>query len=77
MGHPLAHENEAPFPEWLAEVFVCSFCPPRGIVLDPFSGSGTTLAVAEKQGRRGIGIDVRQSQIDVAAKRLGNQKTLF
>lgn len=77
MGDDLAHENEAPFPEWLAEVFVCSFCPEGGTVLDPFSGSGTTVAVAKKWGRYGIGIDVRESQAEIAAKRIGNQMTMF
>lgn len=61
MGDRLCHENEAPFPESLAEFFIRSFCPPSGIVLDPFCGSGTTLAVAEKFGRKWIGIDLRES----------------
>lgn len=46
MGSKLAHENEAPFPEKLPEFFIKSYCPPHGSVLDPFSGSGTTIAVA-------------------------------
>ena len=71
IGDELAHENEAPFPEYLAESFVRSFCPPDGTVLDPFSGSGTTVAVACKWGRKGIGIDIRQSQTELAAKRIG------
>lgn len=71
MGSPIAHENEAPFPEKLAEFFVRSFCPPGGIVLDPFCGSGTTLAVAAAHGRRGVGIDIRESQIDLTRRRLG------
>lgn len=70
MGSQLAHENEAPFPEKLAEFFIRSFCPPGGTVLDPFSGSGTTAAVAKKTGRNFIAIDVRQSQCDLTAKRL-------
>lgn len=70
MGSKLAHENEAPFPESLAEVFVRSFCPPNGIVLDPFSGSGTTAAVATKWGRRWLGIDVRESQVDLTTRRV-------
>lgn len=70
MGHPLAHENEAPFPEALADFFIRSFCPPRGVVLDPFSGSGTTVAAAVKAGRFGIGIDIRSSQRELAEKRL-------
>ena len=70
MGSKLAHENEAPFPESLAEFFIKSFCPPEGIVLDPFSGSATTAAVAYKNNRQFIGIDIRQSQVDLAYKRL-------
>lgn len=70
MGSQLAHENEAPFPESLAERFVLSFVPPDGIVLDPFCGSGTTAAVAEKHGRRWIGIDVRPSQVDLTQRRI-------
>ena len=46
IGSPLAHENEAPFPEKLAEFFIKSFCPPGGVVYDPYCGSGTSLAVA-------------------------------
>jgi hypothetical protein len=70
MGSNLAHENEAPFPEALAEFFIKSFCPPGGTVLDPFCGSGTTLAVAKRLGRNSIGIDVRQSQVDLTHRRL-------
>lgn len=63
LGWSGAHENEAPFPEWLAEFFIKSFCPPGGSVLDPFSGSGTTVAVSIRNGRNGVGIDVRESQV--------------
>jgi DNA modification methylase len=71
MGDPLAHDNEAPFPEALVEVFVKSFCPPDGIVFDPFMGSGTSLAVALKNGRKARGVDIRQSQVDLTLKRIG------
>lgn len=70
LGSKLAHENEAPFPEKLAEFFVRSFCPPGGVVLDPFCGSGTTLAVAKRLGRAAIGIDIRESQTDLTHKRI-------
>ena len=70
LGSKLAHENEAPFPEKLAEFFIRSFCPPGGIVLDPFSGSGTTCAAAEKAKRKWIGIDVRQSQVELSNRRI-------
>jgi hypothetical protein len=70
MGHDAAHLNEAPFPEALPEWFIRSLCPPGGIVLDPFSGSGTAVAVAEREGRIGIGLDLRQSQALIAQRRI-------
>jgi len=72
MGDKLAHENEAPFPESLAEFFILSFCPPSGTVFDPFMGSGTTAAVAKKNGRKWGGCDIRESQVELANKRLAN-----
>jgi len=70
LGSKLAHENEAPFPEKLAEFFIKSFCPPGGIVLDPFGGSGTTASVAKQNGRDYISVDIRQSQIELTQRRL-------
>lgn len=70
LGWKDAHKNEAPFPEWLAEFWIKSFCPPGGSVLDPFSGSGTTVAMAVKNGRNGVGIDARECQIWLAETRL-------
>lgn len=70
MGHELSHNNEAPFPETLANFFIRSFCPPGGTVLDPFIGSGTTAAAAVKAGRNCIGIDCRWSQIKICERRL-------
>ena len=70
MGDKLCHDNEAPYPESLAEFFIRSFCPEGGTVLDPFSGSGTTGAVAERWGRNWIAIDVRESQVALTKKRI-------
>lgn len=70
MGSPLAHESEAPFPELLVEPFVLALCPPGGVVLDPFCGSGTTLAVAHRHGRRACGFDIRESQVELTQRRL-------
>lgn len=74
MGSILAHENEAPFPEQLAGFFVKTFCRPNGIVLDPFSGSGTTAAVAIQHGRRYVAIDIRKSQINLTRRRIKSVK---
>jgi len=72
LGSKLAHENEAPFPEDLATFFIKSFCPPSGTVLDPFCGSGGTLAAALDSGRMAHGIDIRPSQVELSAKRLAD-----
>lgn len=50
--------------------FIEKFCPPNGIVCDPFCGSGTTLAAAAKLGRRGIGIDEDEDDIAYTRKRV-------
>lgn len=43
----------------------------RGLVLDPFAGSGTTLAVATGLGRDAIGIDLDERNADLAVERVG------
>lgn len=40
-----------------------------GVVLDPFAGAGTTLIVAEKMGRRWIGIEISQDYCEIIKKR--------
>jgi len=70
MGSHLAHENEAPYPESLAEFFIRSLCSPGGTVLDPFSGSGTTAAVAVRHGRNAVSVDIRETQVNLTARRV-------
>jgi len=57
------------FEELLKRV-VLSASNPGDIVADFFCGSGTTLAVAEKLGRRWIGCDLSKFAIQVTRKRL-------
>lgn len=70
MGHNLAHKNEAPFPLSLAEFFVRSYCPPGGVVCDPFMGSSTTGHACINYNRRYIGCDLRESQVELSMNRL-------
>jgi hypothetical protein len=77
MGDKLCHKSEAPFPEYLAEFFIRSFCPPGGVVCDPFCGSGTTGAVAARFGRRFAGCDIRQEMVDLSKRRLAKVLALL
>lgn len=70
LGHPLAHEGEAPMPVAVAERFVCWFCPPGGRVGDAFTGTGTTMQAAIENGRKFSGCDLRESQIAISKRRL-------
>jgi site-specific DNA-methyltransferase (adenine-specific) len=49
-----------------------AFCPPRGIVLDPFCGSGSTLVAARSSGRDWLGIEMDQAHCDTARRRMSD-----
>ncbi|RLG57105.1 MAG: site-specific DNA-methyltransferase [Candidatus Hydrothermarchaeota archaeon] len=57
-------------PEDLMEIFIKASSNEGDIVADFFAGSGTTLAVAEKLGRRWIGCDLSKYAIQATRKRL-------
>jgi DNA modification methylase len=57
-------------PEALLERIVSALSDPRDVVLDPYAGSGTTLAVAARLGRVFLGADQSHVAVDVATKRL-------
>jgi DNA modification methylase len=67
---PFKGAHFAVYPEEVCIRPVLSSCPPDGIVLDPLCGSGTTLAVAKKLGRKYIGIELNAAYIEIAKKRL-------
>ena len=69
-GFPGAHF--ATFPEELARRCILAGCPVGGVVLDPFAGSGTTVAVAISLGRQGIGIEINPEYCEMARKRVND-----
>ena len=60
----------ATWPPELARRMILAGCPPGGVVLDPFLGSGTTIAVAEELGRVGIGIELNPTYLELARQRI-------
>jgi len=67
---PYKEAHFATFPEDLIEPCILAGCPKDGVVLDPFVGSGTTAAVAQKHGRKSIGVDLNIEYLQIAVKRL-------
>jgi site-specific DNA-methyltransferase (adenine-specific) len=70
---PLSKFREAHFavfPEPLVETCILATCPPGGLVLDPFLGSGTACVVAQRLGRSFLGIDINPEYCLMAQRRL-------
>ena len=65
-----AGAHTAVMPERVAEHFVKMLCPPAGLVVDPFAGSGTTVVAARAHGRRGAGIELHPVYAAVAVERV-------
>jgi excisionase family DNA binding protein len=60
----------APFPRELADRCVACGCPPGGVVLDPFVGSGTTMVAALHHGCDAVGIDLKPEYCEFVAHRI-------
>lgn len=65
-----AGQHTAVMPESLAEFFVKALCPAKGVVVDPFAGSGTTVVLARRLGRRSGGLEIHEEYVEVAQQRL-------
>lgn len=63
-----ADSHCAVYPEGLMPVRAT--CPPSGVVLDPFSGTGTSVITAPKHGRRAVGIDISPEYCETARNRI-------
>jgi site-specific DNA-methyltransferase (adenine-specific) len=74
MGEKTPHPTQKP--EELVRKFVLSSSQIGDVVLDPFSGSGTTLVVAEQLKRKWLGCDLNQQYNEWAVKRIENVKLM-
>ncbi len=70
IGHP------APFPDELPRRLIKLYSFYGDTVMDPFVGSGTTVKAAEELGRVGIGYDINPEYIELAKRRLSQQKLI-
>ncbi|HTP26993.1 MAG TPA: site-specific DNA-methyltransferase [Anaeromyxobacteraceae bacterium] len=61
----------APFPLDLCRMPLLATCPPDGIALDPFCGTGTLLLAAQQLGRKSVGIDISPRYLELAEGRCG------
>lgn len=55
---------------WVDRRVVCLACPPGGLVLDPFCGSGTTGISSVERGRRFVGVELDPSYAELARARI-------
>lgn len=62
--------HTATFPKSLIKPRIVSCCPPGGVVLDPFCGTGRALEVAAESGRSVFGFDLQSKFVDAAIQRL-------
>jgi DNA modification methylase len=73
---PFSAAHFAVMPRALAERCIQAGCKPGGVVLDPFSGSGTTGLAAARLGRRYVGIDLNAEYLDLSLQTRLAQATL-
>jgi len=66
---PYPEAHFAVFPEKLPEICIKAASKPDDLVLDPFMGSGTTLWMAKKLGRRGVGYELSEEYCQLALER--------
>lgn len=77
---PPANFSEAHFavmPDEVARRCILAGCPPRGVVLDPFGGAGTTGLVADRLGRDAVLIELNPENAEIARKRIKGESPLL
>ena len=73
---PFKQAHFAVYPPDLIDPCILAGCPEGGIIIDPFSGSGTTALRSKQLGRKYIGIEINPDYCKIAEDRL-RQEELF
>ncbi|WP_454731905.1 MULTISPECIES: DNA-methyltransferase [Cupriavidus] len=68
-----AHPTQKPLD--IVQRMVLASCPPGGLVLDPFTGSGTTAVACARHGRRFVGFEMNPEYAGVARERVAQAIT--
>ncbi|MGV8898376.1 MAG: DNA-methyltransferase [Burkholderiaceae bacterium] len=68
--HPERADHPTQKPLEIVERIIRASCPPDGVVLDPFMGSGTTAVAARRCGRNFAGFELNPEYCDIIDKRL-------
>ena len=74
---PAGTADDIHFTEALAASVIAHASEPGDTVLDPFAGYGTTIAVAERLGRRAIGVELIPEHLEIARARTGGRGQLI
>ena len=74
---PEGTADDIHFTEALAASVIGYASQPGELVLDPFAGYGTTVTVAERMGRRAIGIELMPEHLEIARHRSGGRGRLI
>ncbi|MBP8002452.1 MAG: site-specific DNA-methyltransferase [Chloroflexi bacterium] len=67
--------HSAVFPDALPEWFIKLFTKESDTVLDPFMGSGTTIRIAKRMCRSGIGIEIQPEYFELAESEITTEQT--
>lgn len=73
---PFTGAHFAVFPVEIPRRAIAAGCKPGGVVLDPFSGSGTTGLAAAELGRRYVGIDLNRDYLELSLRTRLSQPSL-
>jgi DNA modification methylase len=75
--HPYPDAHFATFPEALIEPCILAGSAHGDTILDPFTGSGTTGAVAIRHQRNFVGVELNPAYIELARTRIGSVAPMF